>query len=353
MSDNDKPSKSKDENAANQPSTSKGSEEILLESTKPAHNSITLKKNFRIGKHEKSFAHSSKNDTQQDPQSSNDSKSIIANTTFDEILARCEHTYKEKQISVLLPSQFDSMTSSVRTLRQSQSCFSNTALKCFLLQSMSHLSEVPNFEKKWDARFSTRDFLPKIDTATQSTPPEPVTIENATGIYSRDAVAETTSAEVQISPSLIPPRPIVGEPPLEGAPPSYSAVMRIGPSRTSHRRLFGRRADALEPSAPFISPAPPPTYAEAQGHYYRPVLVDSGNLLWGPDPMPAACQRCGTYIITQTTNQRSNMTHFAALALCICGCWPCCLLPYCMNSCKNTYHYCPNCNSYLGMYRPW
>lgn len=34
-------------------------------------------------------------------------------------------------------------------------------------------------------------------------------------------------------------------------------------------------------------------------------------------------------------------------------CWPCCIIPYWLNSCKSTDHYCPICHTYLGTYTPW
>ncbi|RZC41022.1 zf-LITAF-like domain containing protein, partial [Asbolus verrucosus] len=73
----------------------------------------------------------------------------------------------------------------------------------------------------------------------------------------------------------------------------------------------------------------------------------------GPEPIYIWCTHCATVVITVTQSQRSKFTHLTAAALCLFGCWPCAMLPYCMNSCKNIYHYCPDCNYLFGMYRPW
>lgn len=74
--------------------------------------------------------------------------------------------------------------------------------------------------------------------------------------------------EITISPPPGPPKVIYGPPPLAGAPPSYSAVMRLGnfdyPALAANGR---RRGIPLQPSPPFIAPAPPPSYAEAEGFY--------------------------------------------------------------------------------------
>lgn len=77
------------------------------------------------------------------------------------------------------------------------------------------------------------------------------------------------------------------------------------------------------------------------------------DYIWGTEPLNLTCPSCAHMINTLTYTHRSNLTHFSALILFMCGCWPCCLLPYCMKSCKTTHHYCPDCQTYLGMYTPW
>ncbi|XP_026471125.1 lipopolysaccharide-induced tumor necrosis factor-alpha factor homolog [Ctenocephalides felis] len=104
----------------------------------------------------------------------------------------------------------------------------------------------------------------------------------------------------------------LGPPPLSGAPPSYSTAIR-----TQH------------------------------------LLGSSNATHWSPRPLPVVCPRCAALVVTDTRSRQAMITHLCALTLCLCGCWPCCLLPYCMDSCKNTYHTCPACQHYLGTYTPW
>lgn len=162
---------------------------------------------------------------------------------------------------------------------------------------------------------------------------------------------------------------VLGIPPLHGAPPTYSAVMRIGgnnpintSSNATNSRLFNslfRRPEVcLQPSAPFIAPPRPPTYAEVQGvtiGHRTPIEVADfdQDIPWGPLPLSVRCPNCGNIVMTAITLHRSNLTHFSALTLCLCGCWPCCLIPYCMKACKTTYHECPICFTVIGMFTPW
>lgn len=75
--------------------------------------------------------------------------------------------------------------------------------------------------------------------------------------------------------------------------------------------------------------------------------------LLGPEPTYIWCNRCRTMIITATQSQQSKLTHVAAAALCLIGCWPCAILPYFITSCKNVTHHCPHCHYMFGIYTPW
>ena len=39
--------------------------------------------------------------------------------------------------------------------------------------------------------------------------------------------------------------------------------------------------------------------------------------------------------------------------VCVCRCWPCCLIPCCIDSMKKTTHSCPKCNIVLGQFNQW
>ncbi|XP_013138563.1 PREDICTED: lipopolysaccharide-induced tumor necrosis factor-alpha factor homolog [Papilio polytes] len=74
-----------------------------------------------------------------------------------------------------------------------------------------------------------------------------------------------------------------------------------------------------------------------------------GNQM-GASPSLYICKSCNNQIITRVERKPSLRTHLFALLLCVVGCWPLVCLPYCVDSCNNADHYCPNCNSYLGSY---
>ncbi|KPJ20400.1 Lipopolysaccharide-induced tumor necrosis factor-alpha factor [Papilio machaon] len=83
-------------------------------------------------------------------------------------------------------------------------------------------------------------------------------------------------------------------------------------------------------------------------------VKDTGNMNIapvGPDPTRLTCSSCGATIISRVERKATTKTHIIALVLCLFLCWPCVCVPYCMNSCQNADHYCPNCNAYLGTYQ--
>ncbi|XP_049818829.1 uncharacterized protein LOC126264134 isoform X2 [Aethina tumida] len=108
--------------------------------------------------------------------------------------------------------------------------------------------------------------------------------------------------------------------------PTYSTVLKLGPAASP-------KPHPMRASESFKPRQPPPSYAEAEG------LYDAHSAI--------------SVVLTETRLERSTATHFTAILLCLCYCWPCCLLPYCMKSCYNVVHTCPLCQYYFGTYRPW
>ncbi|CAH4036462.1 unnamed protein product [Pieris brassicae] len=77
----------------------------------------------------------------------------------------------------------------------------------------------------------------------------------------------------------------------------------------------------------------------------------SGIVPVGPEPSRIVCPSCQATIVTKIDRIATTKTHLIACCLFLFLCWPCTCVPYCMDSCKNADHYCPNCNAYLGTYK--
>ncbi|CAL7941193.1 unnamed protein product [Xylocopa violacea] len=143
---------------------------------------------------------------------------------------------------------------------------------------------------------------------------------------------------------------------MRDAPPTYSTIYM---SRATTMRRNWRPFRSTNRSS-FTAPMPPPSYAQTQGisltsySMNGPLRVSPNtSRIWFSRPTTAICPRCTTIIVTTIEARQSIITHIIAIALFFCGCWPCCMIPYCINTCKTIDHYCPVCHAYLGTYRPW
>ncbi|KAF4516899.1 hypothetical protein B566_EDAN011244 [Ephemera danica] len=97
-----------------------------------------------------------------------------------------------------------------------------------------------------------------------------------------------------------------------------------------------------QPNIVLVQPSHPSTYVMTTA-----VPVISTGML-PSDPARVTCPSCREMITTRVDRKASTRTHLIALTCCLLLLWPCCLLPYCMKSCKNANHYCPRCGAFVG-----
>ncbi|XP_037964318.2 lipopolysaccharide-induced tumor necrosis factor-alpha factor homolog [Plutella xylostella] len=70
--------------------------------------------------------------------------------------------------------------------------------------------------------------------------------------------------------------------------------------------------------------------------------------LLGPSNTLTVCQFCQASVKTSVKYSVTSRTHMAAALWSIVCCL--CCVPYCIDSAKNSDHYCPNCARYMGSY---
>lgn len=99
-----------------------------------------------------------------------------------------------------------------------------------------------------------------------------------------------------------------------------------------------------------VCPGPQPTSTTTI--VTQPTTAVFMNATFGESPVSMVCPHCQTHIITCTTYQDGTLTWLASGALCLLCCWVgCCLIPFCLDGCKDVIHSCPNCHARLGTFR--
>jgi lipopolysaccharide-induced tumor necrosis factor-alpha factor len=99
----------------------------------------------------------------------------------------------------------------------------------------------------------------------------------------------------------------------------------------------------------------PPEYTEGV-QYTVPntygIQIKSVTTL-GEKPVQCTCTKCHTLILTRVHQTPGLLPWILFIILILLGCWlGCCLIPFCISDIQNTQHYCPNCKTLLGEYRP-
>ncbi|XP_035516432.1 lipopolysaccharide-induced tumor necrosis factor-alpha factor homolog [Morone saxatilis] len=63
------------------------------------------------------------------------------------------------------------------------------------------------------------------------------------------------------------------------------------------------------------------------------------------------CPRCQIHVVTQVRYRNGMLTWLICGTLGILLLWPCCLIPFIVDSCKDVEHSCPVCNNVLHIYK--
>ncbi|CAF0917387.1 unnamed protein product [Adineta ricciae] len=115
-----------------------------------------------------------------------------------------------------------------------------------------------------------------------------------------------------------------------------------------------------------MSSAPPPPYAYEKPTNYQqapppqsvpvqpmtmiqPVYIGAPIQVVGDYPMQCTCPHCARQIVTRTEKKNGLLVWLICGGLVLFGFWLCCCIPFCVDSCKDTEHYCPNCSAVLGV----
>ncbi|XP_069125512.1 LITAF domain-containing protein-like [Argopecten irradians] len=74
-------------------------------------------------------------------------------------------------------------------------------------------------------------------------------------------------------------------------------------------------------------------------------------MIFRESPVSMSCSFCQAQIVTTTTYTTGTLAWLICGILILLGLWlGCCLIPFCLNGCKDVVHTCPNCRQQVGKY---
>ncbi|XP_038548058.1 LITAF domain-containing protein-like [Micropterus salmoides] len=68
-------------------------------------------------------------------------------------------------------------------------------------------------------------------------------------------------------------------------------------------------------------------------------------------PGQMQCPYCQTNVVTKVEHKNGTLTWLICGVLGVLMIWPCCLIPFCVNACKDVEHSCPTCNRVLHIHK--
>jgi lipopolysaccharide-induced tumor necrosis factor-alpha factor len=81
----------------------------------------------------------------------------------------------------------------------------------------------------------------------------------------------------------------------------------------------------------------------------QPVVTTTVVQQFRESPVQTVCPHCQAQIVTATSYETGTFTWLICAVVCLVGCdLGCCLIPFCVDGCKDVIHSCPNCHQQIS-----
>ncbi|XP_025086072.1 cell death-inducing p53-target protein 1 homolog [Pomacea canaliculata] len=140
------------------------------------------------------------------------------------------------------------------------------------------------------------------------------------------------AANNKVEPGVPPPPQYTPYPPQVGQGPAYGAQ----PGYPPHSFVpMGAQQQSMNNTVVVTGQ---PTYV--------PLIVR-----YGEGPIMVTCPHCHATVTTSTHYTVGTFAWLICVIILLLGFWlGCCLIPFCVDSCKDVIHTCPNCQQQLGKF---
>ena len=139
----------------------------------------------------------------------------------------------------------------------------------------------------------------------------------------------------------------------EAKPPAYTMISEQAANYSETQPLLGQQPVIRQPVIPQQQPILQqgmPTYQVVVASTGQPVpvrILDGYMLLTVVEPVQLFCPCCLQFVLTSVMKQNTCSAYYWSACMCV-FMQPFCLVPFCIDNCKETVHSCSSCGTVLA-----
>ena len=133
-----------------------------------------------------------------------------------------------------------------------------------------------------------------------------------------------------------------------GAPPTYASTYNQ-PNPDMQQPLNMQYSYASPQPVMAAQPVMMAHQQQQQGGQPTLLIIGGPQGIWPHYPVTTVCPHCGAHVTTATRKTSGALAWLACGGLALAGCiFGCCLIPFCVDGCLDTEHWCPSCHRLIA-----